>query len=39
VCRIQIGKREAFDMRNGARGRIPSEIGEWLSVVSPQPDQ
>lgn len=37
VCRIQIGEREVFDMRHGARRRIPSEIGEWLSVVSPRP--
>lgn len=36
VCRIQIGKREAFDMRHGARRRIPSEIGEWLHLVSPR---
>lgn len=36
VCRIQIGEREAFDIRHGARRRIPSEIAEWLNVVSPQ---
>ena len=36
VCRIQIGEREAFDIRSGARRRIPSEIGEWLNVVSPK---
>jgi predicted ABC-type ATPase len=36
VCRIQIGEREAFDMRRNTRRRIPGEIGEWLNVVSPQ---
>lgn len=37
VCRIQIGEREAFDMRHGVRRRIPNEIREWLSMVSPRP--
>jgi predicted ABC-type ATPase len=37
VCRIQIGERKVFDMRHRARRRIPREIDEWLSVVSPQP--
>jgi predicted ABC-type ATPase len=36
VCRIQIGQRQVYDMRAGARRRIPSEIAEWLNVVSPQ---
>jgi predicted ABC-type ATPase len=36
VCRIQIGKREVFDIRSATRRRAPSEIGEWLNVVSPQ---
>jgi predicted ABC-type ATPase len=36
VCRIQIGEREAFDMRGRAGRRIPSEIREWLGVVSPR---
>ena len=35
VCRIQIGTREAFDIRNASPRRVPSEIGEWLNVVSP----
>jgi predicted ABC-type ATPase len=37
VCRIQIGKREAFDLRHRSRSRLPNEIGEWLNVVSPHP--
>jgi len=37
VCRVQIGEREAFDIRQGRRARVPSEIGEWLNVVSPRP--
>ena len=36
VCRIQIGEREAFDMRGRAGRQIPSEIREWLGVVSPR---
>ncbi len=34
VCRIQIGEREVFDIRRGSRRRVPSEISEWLNVVS-----
>ncbi len=37
VCRIQIGKRQAYDMRAGTKRRIPTEIAEWLNVVSPLP--
>lgn len=36
VCRVQIGSRAVYDMRNGAERRIPSEIGEWLNVVVPR---
>jgi predicted ABC-type ATPase len=35
VCRIQIGEREVFDIRDAVRRRTPNEIGEWLNVVSP----
>ena len=38
VCRIQIGEREAFDLRNRQRSRIPREISEWLRVVCPRPE-
>lgn len=37
VCRVQIGSREAFDIRTDGTRRPPRAITEWLDVVSPPP--
>ena len=34
VCRIQLRRREVFDIRKGSR-RPPREITDWLNVVCP----
>jgi len=34
VCRIQLGERPLFDLRDGA-SRVPPAITEWLDKVSP----
>lgn len=34
VCRIQLGEKQLFDLRQGA-AKVPPAILEWLGVVSP----
>lgn len=34
VCRVQIGEKEVFDLRQAAQ-TVPSAIAEWLEIVMP----